>query len=128
MKELYKKLIKEYLQKGGKQAFVDKLSPVYSLQSEAKLRFELQKLNSKASSVNTSQNDAYIVENKTVVSGKEALKNLNKIGLISEYPHELHSLYNERQKQFINACSLKMQLNEVDAADDTAALSYHRQK
>ncbi len=127
MKEIYKKLIREYLEKGGSQSFIDKQSPVYSLQNEAKLRFELRKLNAKhnnsidKSKIDTSKTEV-VTSNKKVAT---SLENLNDVGFISEYPVDLHSVYLERKQKFIAACSLKMRLNEVP--DDDNETAYHIQ-
>ncbi len=85
-KELYNNLIQEYLQKGGSQSFIDKLSPIYSLQNEAKLRFELRKLSSKPIPISIEKKEPIVSKTETNISEKATLENLNDIGLISEYP------------------------------------------
>lgn len=112
-KEIYKQLIKEYLSRGGSPSFIDKLSPIYSLQNEAKLRFELRKLTPKVAFLKTN-----IVKKETNVSKSEinvanTKTTLNNVGFISEYPVELHPLYIERKQKFIAACSLKIRLNTI---------------
>ncbi len=121
MNEIYNKLISEYLKRGGSQSFIDRLPPVYSLRNEAKLRFELSKLKPKSVSFAATQEKQTPVKRETSVEAKTNSRSLNDVGLISEYPPELHELYSERTSKFITACSLKMQLNEVVDYDiDTA--------
>ncbi|CAA0157250.1 hypothetical protein [Tenacibaculum maritimum] len=127
-KEEYKKLRKEYLQKGGSEAFLAKISPIYSLQNEAKLRFELKRLKPVASENPTptvvADKKEAISESVNVISQANSLNNL---GLISEYPLQLHSVYAERKQQFIKACSLKMQLNSLDSNEETKAFELQKQ-
>lgn len=130
-KENYKNLIAEYLEKGGSKSFIAKLSTVYSLQNEAKLRFELKRLKP-VSSEETPQTEPVMVSpEETVVPLTETIvseaKTLNNIGLISEYPLQLHSVYSERKQQFIKACSLKMQLNALPSGEELKAFELQKQ-
>lgn len=110
VKKTYKELIKEFLNKGGSPSFIDKLSPIYSLQNEAKLRFELRKLAPKKAIVkNSASSPSTLVDN----AESNAKITLNDVGFISEYPVELHPLYIERKQKFIAACSLKIRLNTI---------------
>lgn len=83
-KQIYIQLKKEFLTLGGSQSFIDKLPPVYSLQNEAKLRFEIRKLKSpltpKRGTISTKSINAYqVLQNKY-----EELKEDNEY-LKSEY-------------------------------------------
>lgn len=134
-KQIYIQLKKEFLTLGGSQLFIDKLSPVYSLQNEAKLRFEIRKLKSpltpKRGTISVKPTNAYAVlqDKYSPPSPKGGVAQtpplgdggLGAVGFISEYPLELHKLYLERKQQFIMACSLKIQLNNISETDTAKA-------
>ncbi len=125
-KAIIKGLISEYLKLGGSQKFVDNLPSGYSMSVEARLRSELRKIKQTT------------VANKVTFIPKEIQKtdNEDSIGisiaslkkeetafsdLISEYPVSLHSVYLARKTQFLKACSLKMQLNELPPTQEKEA-------
>lgn len=127
VKQQYKKLISDYLDLGGSQRFIDKLPKMYSLQNEAKIRAELRKLKQRIPNTNEIKETRGIVKKATVQNNSKNIvikpdSSLNDIGLISEYPVELHPIYLERRNKWIEACSLKIQLNDVAIENETEAL------
>lgn len=126
VKQQYKKLISDYLALGGSQRFIDKLPKLYSLQNEAKIRTELRKLKQHPIKTSEAKETPEIVEITTAENNSKNIvikpdSSLNDIGLISEYPVELHPVYLERRNEWIKACSLKIQLNNVAIKDEEEA-------
>lgn len=127
VKQLYKQLISEYLELGGNQSFINKLPSIYSLQNEAKIRAELRKLKQKKPSSVVVETFSTLEKPTENIGSKKAAvikptSELKSIGLISEYPVELHTTYFERKDAWIKACSLKIQLNDVAIENEAEAL------
>ncbi len=110
----YKQLIDEYLALGGSQSFIDRLPAVYSLSSEAKIRREIRLLKEKRI---VSQDSEPAVGKNTTNDKKD-----KPYDYISDYPVQLHGMYLQRKAMFLKCCSLKQQLNGIDANDVDTAL------
>ncbi len=64
------------------------------------------------------------VDSSTPVDKKETLPEPAKpkfLGLITQYPVDLHPTYHEAFGSWLNLCGLKLQLNEVPEDDEAAA-------
>ncbi len=109
----YKQLINEYLALGGSQTFINRLSSIYSLSNEAKIRREIRLLKEKQ----TVPEGNPIIEQKTTISQEE-----RPYDYISDYPVELHEMYLQRKALFLKCCSLKVQLNGIEANNINDAL------
>ncbi len=123
---IIKGLVSEYLKLGGSQKFVDSLPSGYSISVEARLRSELRKLKK-----TTVANKVAFVPNEIQKTDNEGSNGISIAALkkeetafsdlISEYPVSLHSVYLARKTQFLKACSLKIQLNELPPAQEKEA-------
>lgn len=102
----YRELIKQYLDTGGTQAFVDALPFGYSLQNEAKIRFALRELKPKT----------------PTKPPKKEVKTPFK-DFISDYPIALHDTYLGRKVVFMEACSLKIRLNALNEQQSKEAFA-----
>ncbi len=125
-RKIIKQLIAEYLANGGSQKFIDSLPSGYSMSVEARLRRALRKLK-KITVTNkvvfvTNENKNTDNEHSNGISIGTADKEQTAFSdLISEYPVSLHSVYLDRKTQFLKACSLKMQLNELPPVKEKEA-------
>lgn len=108
-----KKLITAYLSLGGKQSFIDTLPPFFSLDIEAKLRLEIRRLQQRSSHEESPASIDLPAEADHQAQTVPVAQKLPTLGLLSDYPEELHQIYTERLISFTEACSLKIQLNEL---------------
>ena len=117
--ETHKKNIELFLASGGDP----KLAKRYenpNLENRAKISYLISKLNiNNQESVISITTDIVEVEKKAPDPEPEKPQFL---GLISQYPIELHSSYNEAYSSWLNICSLKIQLNSVP--DENVNLAY----
>ncbi|MFK8302676.1 hypothetical protein ACI75Y_07165 [Capnocytophaga stomatis] len=126
-KENYKKLLSELETLGGSIRTLRGVSNFYSLANEAKVRQEIKRLKSinkvqlTDSNVQLTNNEE--AENSLLVASSEQSLLPTNAKLISDFPPELHGIYLERKHVFLQACSLKMQLNAVPMEDENQALS-----
>lgn len=100
----HKELLEQYLQKGGNKRLADSVR-VFSLQSHAKLKYELGKLGD----VLEVKVEALKVENESPQPKRESVFK----ELIIEYPTALHGTYRRRWEIWLELCSWKIRLNEV---------------
>lgn len=118
-REQYKRLLIEYERLGGNLQGVPRF---YSLENEAKLRREMSKL----ANLPMSQ-----LENEPISPcgshqiDKSANQKIDK--LISDYPQALHPVYLAKKKQWLQACSLKLQLNALPADQESQARALQQQ-
>lgn len=130
-KENYKKLLAELETLGGSIGTLRGVSNFYSLANEAKVRQEIKRLKSinkvqlTDSNVQLTNNEE--AENSLLVASSEQSLLSATSKLISDFPPELHGIYLERKHVFLQACSLKMQLNAVPMEDENQALSLQQQ-
>lgn len=130
-KENYKNLLTELEILGGSIRTLRGVSNFYSLANEAKVRQEIKRLKSinkvqlTDSNVQLTNNEE--AENSLLVASSEQSLLPTNAKLISDFPPELHGIYLERKHVFLQACSLKMQLNAVPMEDENQALSLQQQ-
>jgi len=113
----YQALIKTCEHLGAARSILKNITPYYTLKSEARLRYEIRKLKQGKAYSSVRQS---LVPRTQLISAKRAE---SVVGLISEYPTELHEKYMERRKKFLTACSLKMQLNALSENQIQPALA-----
>ncbi|MBT0551968.1 hypothetical protein [Riemerella anatipestifer] len=117
----HQELLKEFSSKGGSQKLVKSLEK-FSLQNYAKLKYEYGKLSPK------STNDKAKTQAPDQVEAKEPAKKYTPgkdprvfHDLIADYPVQLHATFRKRWQVWMEACSWKMQLNEVPDHDAESA-------
>ncbi len=103
-------MLTEYERLGGNLQGVPRF---YSLENEAKLRREMSKLANKQISK---------LENKQI----SKLEN-EPNRLISDYPQTLHPVYLAKKNHWLQACSLKLQLNALPAHQESQARALQQQ-
>ena len=131
-KENYKKLLAELETLGGSIGTLRGVSNFYSLANESKVRQEIKRLKLSNNVQLTDDNVHLINKNilpKDSVPAEQTEQSLLSATskLISDFPPELHKVYLERKHVFLQACSLKMQLNAVPMEDENQALSLQQQ-
>lgn len=110
-----------YINSGG-DAKIAKRYTSPTLQNQSKIKYLLSKLDVKkpaSNKVHLSENLPK-KENTPVVPPKIDEKH-KFLGLITQYPVQLHKAYNEAFSLWIQLCSLKLQLNLISADDVTSA-------
>ena len=117
-REQYKRLLIEYERLGGNLQGVPRF---YSLENEAKLRREMSKL----SNFPMSQLAPEPPKGDNPKIDKSANQKIDK--LISDYPQALHPVYLAKKNQWIQACSLKLQLNALPADQEIQARALQQQ-
>ncbi len=114
-RETHKKLYEHYLSNGGDAKKVQ-LYKSFSIANYAKLKYFVKQLN--------------IIVPKVIpehpIPKKEIFKSVKErksifSDLISNYPKELHNAFKDRYDYWLNACSLKIELNEVHYSDEDTA-------
>lgn len=121
--------IQQYLALGGDARKVKQLT-VSNLQNRARLAYLLGQLRTKEDI--SVQNDVIKGQLKTMAEPPAPTPPpVRKKGVfsdfISQYPTELHETYKKRYDSWLEACSLKVKLNEVPDADSDAALIIQEQ-
>lgn len=114
----HKKLISDYIAAGGNQLKVKMISS-FSLQNHAKLKSLIKQLNPEP----LPEPEVHSVIERKVLVDQSKRKESKFSDLISNYPSELHSVFKKRYDYWLEACSLKQQLNEVDRLDEGTALN-----
>ncbi|WP_304335900.1 hypothetical protein [Capnocytophaga leadbetteri] len=118
-REQYKRLLIEYERLGGNLQGVPRF---YSLENEAKLRREMNKLANKPNpQIDKSENSpcgSHQID-------KSANQKIDK--LISDYPQTLHPVYLAKKNHWLQACSLKLSLNALPADQESQARALQQQ-
>lgn len=97
------KLKEEFAKLGGNQKLLKSLGNSISIRTEARLKYEINKLKREVSGkLETSEPEIKTYRPK--VDFKD---------FISHYPSELHEVYIKRREDFLRACSLKQKLNSL---------------
>ena len=117
-REQYKRLLIEYERLGGNLQGVPRF---YSLENEAKLRREMSKL----SNLPMSQLAPEPPKGDNPKIDKSANQKIDK--LISDYPQALHPVYLAKKHHWLQACSLKLQLNALPAHQESQARALQQQ-
>ena len=115
-RESHKKLIEHYLSNGGDAKKIQ-LYKSFSLANFAKLKYFVKQLNIAIPEVTELEKTKPKPEN--IKSEKERKSIFSD--LISNYPKELHSAFKKRYDYWLEACSLKVQLNNVHRTDEQTA-------
>ena len=110
-REQYKRLLSEYERLGGNLQGVPRF---YSLENEAKLKAKLKSLTPRSPLSESEANNPKI-DNKPDVH------------LISDYPQALHPVYLAKKNHWLQACSLKLQLNALPAHQESQARALQQQ-
>ena len=121
-REQYKRLLSEYERLGGNLQGVPRF---YSLENEAKLRREMSKLTNLPMSQlapEPPKGDNPKIDNKPDVH-----YSLFSVHLISDYPQALHPVYLAKKNHWLQACSLKLQLNALPADQESQARALQQQ-
>ncbi len=131
-REQYKRLLIEYERLGGNLQGVPRF---YSLENEAKLRREMNKLANKPISKLANEPMSQFankpicqLENSPCGShqiDKSANRQIDK--LISDYPQTLHPVYLAKKNHWLQACSLKLSLNALPADQESQARALQQQ-
>lgn len=113
--EEHSKNIELYLQSGGDPKLVNK-HRLPTLENRAKIAYLLSKISIDVSDV--SENHRQNIDISGQISNKVPEKSPEPskpkfLGLIAQYPVELHPTYQQACQIWINVCSLKIQLNAV---------------
>ena len=117
-REQYKRLLIEYERLGGNLQGVPRF---YSLENEAKLRREMNKLANKPMSQFANEPICQL-ENEP---NRQIDKSANR--LISDYPQTLHPVYLAKKNHWLQACSLKLSLNALPADQESQARALQQQ-
>ena len=118
-REQYKRLLTEYERLGGNLQGVPRF---YSLENEAKLRREMSKLANKP--ISKLENEPISPCGSHQID-KSANRQIDK--LISDYPQSLHPVYLAKKNHWLQACSLKLQLNALPAHQESQARALQQQ-
>lgn len=117
-REQYKRLLSEYERLGGNLQGVPRF---YSLENEAKLKAKLKSLTPRSPLSESEVNNPKI-DNKLDVH-----YSLFSVLLISDYPQALHPVYLAKKNHWLQACSLKLQLNALPAHQESQARALQQQ-
>ena len=126
-REQYKRLLIEYERLGGNLQGVPRF---YSLENEAKLRREMSQLANLPISKLENELNPQIDKSENSPCGshqidKSANRQIDK--LISDYPQTLHPVYLAKKNHWLQACSLKLQLNALPADQESQARTLQQQ-
>ena len=116
----HQQILEKYISCGGNQRIIEACRR-FSLQNFAKLKYELSRLNKPAEA----KVSAEIPTDKPADqgSGNPKTEAPRKIfnDFISDYPVELHKVFRKRWGLWMEACSLKVQLGDLDPKDEDEA-------
>ncbi|MDO5510221.1 MAG: hypothetical protein Q4F57_05965, partial [Weeksellaceae bacterium] len=108
----FEQLQKEFLQLGGSEKVLAQIGNSLSLRNEARIKYEIKKLEKKARKTPTTTAHTPAPASTVAYQPRATFQDY-----ISEYPPELHPTYLQRQHCFLQACSLKVQLNALADAE-----------
>lgn len=120
-RDAHKILIEQYLSLGGSAQKVKAISS-FSLGNHAKLKYFIKQLNATPVDVAEEKGTKITEKSTKTVAPTEKQKNSIFSDLISNYPKELHHAFKMRYDHWLDACSLKIELNDVDLKDEEKAL------
>ena len=126
--ENHAKNIELYLSLGGDPKIASKHKSA-NLQNRAKISYLLSKI--PKSEIKAAEEKPVIVKQSEIVNTAEPEKvESNKpkfLGLITQYPVELHQAYNDAFAYWLQICSLKIQLNAVAPEERSAAYQIQKE-
>lgn len=102
----HQELLEQFRTLGGSEKLAQSLTP-FSLKNFAKLKYELSKLESKGQKTEGNPPDAKS-EPPTAIRQNKVFNDL-----IADYPVALHPVFRKRWEVWMEACSLKIQLNAL---------------
>ena len=118
--------IAEYLRLGGDSKKIRSLTSP-TLQNRARLSFLIAQL----PKIGLQSQNKIAADEKPVPEQQPVAVPERKKGVfsdfISQYPSELHATYKKRYEYWLEACSLKVKLNEVPEDDEVTALTIQEQ-
>lgn len=109
----HQELLEQFRTLGGSEKLAQNLTP-FSLKNFAKLKYELSKLEGKGQNTEGNPPDAKS-EPPTAIRQNKVFNDL-----IADYPVALHPVFRKRWEVWMEACSLKIQLNELGDKTQTA--------
>lgn len=119
--EEHKKNIELFLEMGGDAKLANRYR-LPSLQNRAKIVYLISKFPKKLPKVSTTVIENIVTQNKSTNPEPEIkLSKPKGLGLIAQYPVELHESYQLAYQSWISVCSLKIQLNNLEPGDDVTA-------
>ena len=113
----HRQLLEEFLSAGGNSRIAESLKN-FSLQNYAKLKYEYKRLGA----IHQHETLKEPLKEESGNPKTEPLKRKVFNDLISDYPVELHPAYRRRWDLWMQACSLKMQLNKIPETETESAL------
>ena len=113
----HRQLLEEFLSAGGNSRIAESLKN-FSLQNYAKLKYEYKRLGA----IHQHETPKEPLKKESGNPKTEPPKRKVFNDLISDYPVELHPAYRRRWDLWMQACSLKMQLNKIPETETESAL------
>ena len=113
----HRQLLEEFLSAGGNSRIAESLKN-FSLQNYAKLKYEYKRLGA----IRPQETLKETLKEESGNPKTEPPKRKVFNDLISDYPVELHPAYRRRWDLWMQACSLKMQLNKIPETETESAL------
>ena len=130
-REQYKRLLSEYERLGGNLQGVPRF---YSLENEAKLKAKLKSLTPRSPFSESEGDNLKSVTSSTSelpLSSGEVVGNCRVseqgVRIIADFPQALHPVYLAKKKHWLQACSLKLQLNALPAHQESQARALQQQ-
>ena len=113
--------IEIYLQNGGNPKIANRCK-LPTLENRAKIAYLLSNLPQRTKNITQEiKPKLEISEEKIIPEEKKETEKPKFLGLITQYPVQLHSAYSECFSLWISICSLKLKLNAVAPDDDELA-------
>ena len=113
----HRQLLEEFLSAGGNSRIAESLKN-FSLQNYAKLKYEYKRLGA----IHQHETPKEHLKKESGNPKTEPPKRKVFNDLIADYPVELHPAYRRRWDLWMQACSLKMQLNKIPETETESAL------
>jgi len=113
--EIHKQLINQYISSGGNPEKI-KAFQNFSVGNHAKLKYFIKQLGEIPEPIISIPNEA---QEKPLQPAQKKQSIFSD--LISNYPGELHQAYKQRYDYWLEACSLKIQLNTTPPGDEKTA-------
>jgi hypothetical protein len=116
----HQELLEKYISYGGNQRITEACRR-FSLQNFAKLKYEFSRLNKPAEAKVSAEIPAdKPADQESGIPKTEAPRKVFN-DFIADYPVELHKVFRRRWGLWMEACSLKIQLGELDPKDEDEA-------
>jgi len=122
-REQYKRLLTEYERLGGNLQGVPRF---YSLENEAKLKAKIKSLTPRSPLSQVEGDNPKSVTSSTSVLPLSLGEGAG-VRIIADYPQALHPVYLAKKNHWLQACSLKLQLNALPAHQESQARALQQQ-